>query len=410
LAPHYQDLLPSPALQLSAPSTAVHDEILERTFSAFRSYALYLRHEEIQQSKVAAFFKGGGGWADFVSQSKIPVRGLGVLKGLLDQSWSVRHENPEEMVSLARLAVDIAGRLNRRWHSEQDAADWQARSWSELANALRTRDDLDQAERDFGVAFDFFFQGTGDLSLKARLYDLHASYLGTRRQFNLAFTALDIAYATYIELSNNHLAGRSLLTKAIYTFYNDEPEKALALNRASMALIDTNIDPDLSFFAFHNELLFLVDLGRCPEAKRAFFLYQKDFHKFDGHINRLKVRWLQARISLGLSEFKTAEEALEEVRNGFEKAGLGFHASLASLELALAWMRQGRHEAAEEMVLNVADVFVVLRIQREALGTIAILKGAFERQMGTIELLEDVVAFLRRLYVNPNEKFMPRGE
>jgi tetratricopeptide (TPR) repeat protein len=380
------------------------------TPAELEAFAQYLQREEIQQRKAATFFGGGGGRIAFVNQSKIPVRGIGVLKALLDQSWAVRHENPEEMVSLARLAVEISGRLDPRWHSELDAADWQARSWSELANALRTKDALDEAERDFGVAFDFFFQGTGDLRLKARLYDLHASYLGTRRQFNLAFAALDIAYATYIELTDNHLAGRSLLTKAIYTFYNDEPEKALALNRAGMALIDTNLDSDLSFFAFHNELLFLVDLGRCPEAKRAFFIYQKDFHKFGGNINRLKVRWLQARISLGLSEFKTAEEALEEVRKGFEKAGLGFHASLASLELALAWMRQGRHEAAEEMVLNVAEVFVVLRIQREALGTMAILKEAFKRQMGTIGLLEDAVAFLRRWYVNPNEKFTPQGE
>jgi hypothetical protein len=62
------------------------------------------------------------------------------------------------------------------------------------------------------------------------------------------------------------------------------------------------------------------------------------------------------------------------------------------------------------MVLEVHDVFVALKIQREAFGAIMVLKEAFERRMGTIGLLEDAVNFLRRWYVNPNERFMPRGE
>jgi hypothetical protein len=39
-----------------------------------------------------------------------------------------------------------------------------------------------------------------------------------------------------------------------------------------------------------------------------------------------------------------------------------------------------------------------------------VLKEAFEKEMGTVELLEDVVEFLRRWYINPSERFVPRGE
>jgi hypothetical protein len=387
----------------------VDDEMLDRVFCTLRSYRRYLRREESRQRKVAALLEAGGGWEAAVNQSDIPLRGLGVLKALLDRSWAMRHEQPEETVRLARLAVDVARKLDPRWHGEQDASDWQARAWGEWGNALRAKDDLVEAERAFGIAFEFFIQGTGNLRLKARLYDYHASYLGTRRQFNLAFTALDISHATYMELSDQHLAGRSLLTKAIYTYYNDQPREAIEINRAGMALINRDRDPDLNFFAIHNELLFLVDLGRCQEARIVLFHHQAEFQSL-GQINRLKVRWLQARISLGLMDLKAAEWILKDVKSGFEQLGLGFAAALASLELALVCMRQGRHEETEKMVLEVHDVFVALKIQREAFGAIMVLKEAFERRMGTIGLLEDAVDFLRRWYVNPNERFMPRGE
>lgn len=176
-----------------------------------------------------------------------------------------------------------------------------------------------------------------------------------------------------------------------------------------MTLIDRDRDPDLSFFAIHNELLFLVDLGRSPEARRVLFSHQGEFHK-PGQMNRLKVRWLQARISLDLMEWDAAEWALKDVKAGFEQAGLGFAAALASLELALAWMHQDRLDETKTMVLEVYDVFVALRLKREAFGAIMVLKEAFIRQIGTIGLLEDTVDFLRRWFVNPNEKFTPRGE
>ena len=89
---------------------------------------------------------------------------------------------------------------------------------------------------------------------------------------------------------------------------------------------------------------------------------------------------------------------------------MGFAAALASLDLALLWMRQSRYEETERLVLEASGVFVALRIQREALGAMMVLKESFEKQKGSIGLLEDVVEFLRRWHPNSHERFMPRGE
>jgi tetratricopeptide (TPR) repeat protein len=408
LASLFGGLGPAPGVEASPESSKAYDEALDRFFSALRFHRRYHRSEEIRQRKVAALLEAGGGLQGLIDRSEMSLQGLGVLRALLDRSWAVRHESPKETVELARFAVSLAGKLNPRWHGEKEAADWQARAWGELGNALRARDDLDEAERAFGTAFSFLLQGSGDLRLKARLYDLHASYLGARRRFDLAFTALDIVHATYLELGEAHLAGRALLVKALYTSYSNEPEEAMRLNNAGMALIEEHQEPDLIFMAICNQLLFRVTCGQFTEARREFFRHLGKFRDL-GSVNQLKIRWLQAQINAGLRKWESAEQGFSRVVEGFEQEGMGFHAAFASLELALVWMHQGRYKETQKLIPQVYEAFVSLGI-KEAYGAMMVLKEAFEKEMGTVELLEDVVEFLRRWYINPSERFVPRGE
>jgi tetratricopeptide (TPR) repeat protein len=406
LASFFGGLGPALGAEPAPESSRAYDEALDHFFSALRFHRRYHRSEEIRQRKVAALLEAGGGLQGLIDRSEIRLEGLGVLRAFLDRSWAVRHESPKEMVELARFAVSLAGKLNPRWHGEKEAADWQARAWGELGNALRARDDLDEAERAFGTAFSFLLQGSGDLRLKARLYDLHASYLGARRRFDLAFTALDIVHETYLELGEAHLAGRALLVKALYTSYSNEPEEAMRINNAGMALIEEHQEPDLIFMAIYNQLLFRVTCGQFIEARRDFFRYLGKFKDL-GSVNQLKIRWLQAQINAGLRKWESAEQGFSHVVEGFEQEGMGFHAAFASLELALVWMHQGRYKETQELIPKVYEAFVSLRI-KEAYGAMMVLKEAFEKEMGTVELLEDVVEFLRRWYINPDERFVPR--
>jgi tetratricopeptide (TPR) repeat protein len=312
------------------------------------------------------------------------------------------------MVSLARAATDVAGRLDPSLYGFLQVADWQARAWGELANALRVADDLDEAERAFGVAFEFFRKGSEDSFLKVHLYDLHASFLGTRRQFGLAFSVLDIVLSLYLELGDRHLAGRALIKKAVYTHYSGQPDVAIQLSDQGLSLLEKGREPELSFLAAHNKIWYLVACGRFRKAKKELFLHRSDFQNLEGSINHLKLRWLQAQVGAGLNEWKSAEAALLEVSEGFEAAGMGFHAALASLDLSLLWMRLGRLREAEDLGMDAADVFLALGIHREALGCVMILRDAFEKRKATVVLLEGVIEFLRRSQIDPDARFIPR--
>lgn len=390
------------------PVAEVYDAALDRAFSRARNYKRHLRREELRGRKVAALLEAGG--LEALLAADLPFRGSGMLEALLERSWAVRHDDLREMVSLARHAVEVARRLDPRYQTQQERADLQARAWGELANALRAADDLHEAERAFGIAFEHLLRGTSDLHLKARLYDLHASYLGTCRQFELAFGTLDVAHAAYLELGETHLAGRSLLTKAVYLHYSGRSEMAIEINKLGLGLIDRVREPNLRFSAIQNQLQFLIACGRFREARKELFRRRAELSQLEARMIGLKLRWSQGQISAGLGEWNSAEEAFIQAKRGFEEAGMGLHAAITSLELAIVWMHQGRYEETEAMIAEAVEVFLALGIQREALGAVLVLRDAFERRVATLGLLEDVVEFLRRWQIDPNARFEPKGE
>ncbi len=333
--------------------------------------------------------------------------GLGVYEALQQRLSALRHDNPQEAVHLARRAVEVAAGLDPAIYGDRQVADFQARAWGELGNTLRVADDLWEAQSAFEKAFDVLERGTGATDLAARLHDYHASLLGTQRRFQLAFFAFDIVRDLYREAGDTHAVGRVLIKKALYLHYSGQPEEALRVNEQGLALIGKTHDPELSFIAVINHLLYLVACGRFREAKRLLF---RNRHRVQAasRIQRLKIQWLEGRIRYGLDELASAEATFLEVKAGFEEVDLGFAAALASLEAALVRMRLDRPADAEALVTDAAAVFAALGIQREALSAVMLLKEAFERQTATAMLVERTVAFLRESEINPEARYDAR--
>ena len=328
---------------------------------------------------------------------------------LLQWSWSVRHENPRSMVELASAAVHVANQLDPAIHGARKVADHQARAWGELGNAYRAADDHWEAHRAFGKAFQFLQDGTGDPLIKARLHDLHSSLLGDQRKFDLAFQNLDLVVALYKEINDLQSAGRALIKKAMYTHYSGRSEDALVINQKGLALIDEKRDPSLPVNALLNQLWFLVACGRFKDAKTLLFRNRRKIHE-GGRILAIKLRWLDGQISYGLGDAKTAESIFQEVKEKLEAEALGFAAALASLDLAMAQMRQGKREEAKAVASEAAAVFAALNIHREVLGTVELLKDAFRLEMASAALVERVVSFIREWEINPEARFLPGME
>lgn len=382
------------------------DAAYERVLDSGLRVARYLDRETEQARRIAALLQEGGAFAIF-SKGDTPLEGFGVYMALIERCWAVRLHQPQQMVSLARCAVEVALRLSPDELSPRQRGDLLAQAWGALGNAFRAADNLVEAERAFNEAFAVFErQGSGDPAVKARLYTLLASLHGTRRNFTLAFAALDVAYTLYQELGDRHSAGHTLLKKAIYTHYSGRSEEAITINRRALTLVDLDREPDLLIIALHNELWFLVACGHFGDARKTLFNYRPHLPNM-GKIHTLKLRWLEGQIDYGLRNLESAEVAFLEARRGFEEEDLGIAAAMASLDLGLVRMRQSRTREAGWIAAEAAQVFTSLQVPVQAIAAVLLLRDSFELGKANLDLYESVVAFVRKAEIDPDARFIP---
>lgn len=360
-----------------------------------RSVERLSKKERARYRKALALLAAEGSVVAFLRTGNMHLAGLGVYEALLAQGWKIRFNDPEEMIRLHQAAVELAESFDLRGYGKKRIADLQARAWGELANACRTGDRLRSSARAFGKAFALFHNGTGDPYLRARLLDLECSLQGTQREFAVAMDQLETLSNLYRRLGEPHLVGRSLIIRALYTFYRNRPQDAIQINNEGLELIDRQREPALFMHAIHNHLLFLVDLGHYAQARRALFENRRNLI-YKERVSALRLRGLEGRISYGLGEPLSAEIAFREVKEGLAEIGMSFYGALVSLELAMVLVSRKRFEEAEREVLFAQEVFLSLEVFREFLGTIIYLQESIQQQEATPEMIEVAVAHLRR--------------
>jgi tetratricopeptide (TPR) repeat protein len=387
----------------AAPSEQVYDEAIDRAFLAYRWHGAEAPKVRARAREALARVEAGG--IERLAEAPRKLKGVAGCEALLERSWALRHEDPAKMLELAHYAKLLADRLDPRRHRPGFVADLRCRAWSALGNAYRVADDLASAEWALGKAAELQLQGTGDELLAARLLDLRASLYGAQRRLPAALDALDGVYAIHNRRGDDHLAGRALISKGIYTGHANKPEEAVSLLKDGLAKIDQERDPHLALSAVHNIASFLVDSGHYRQARNMAFMNRWRYERYGGTIEKVKLRWLEGVIEAGRGNLAAAETALDEARKGFNNAGLAYHSALSGLDLASILLRQTRVDEARTVVLESTEVFLKLHIEREALGAIVMLRQVFEVGVAAQALLDDTVQFLRRVEHDPTLTF-----
>jgi hypothetical protein len=365
----------------------------------------HLREQREQADRAATVLASGG----FEAMQKLPRRmsTLAKMEALLARSWALRHDNPALMVQFATAAVWCANRLSSRSYGIKQVFDFQCRAHAELGNALRVCDQLSRAAAEFAHARTLFELGTGDRFLEVRLIELEASLAADRRQFALASNNLLKVYEFYHQQGDDHMAGRALIKRGLYTGYAGDPEEGFRLLGEGLALIDETRDPSLVYAGVHNQFLFLIDCGRFHAASRFRVRHSRQLGDHGGRINEILFRWQEGRVDAGLGKVARAELIFREARQGLQELGRAYDAALLSLDLAGVLLGQGKAVEAQQVVQEAAKVFSALQIEREALVAVIMLRNAFEVQRATVALVKEVAAFVRRAENDPNARFEP---
>lgn len=395
VAPHLRAILgrgePPPRV-LSPQEDAAYEGALDRAFAEVVQQARQLR-EERKREAIALFANAN---PDALPEIPDHLRGIPAIEGLLELSSSFRHEDPERMVRLAELACFFAQKVPLPELDPAHLADFQCKALIELGNAYRVADNLDEAQYILGSATVLLLDGTQKELLYARLMDVQASLFGALRRFDVAGNALDFVFGVYLGHGDEHQAGRALIKRGIYLGYQGDAEGAVHLLQQGLELIDKDRDPGLVFLALHNQARLLMDCGRLQDALKMIFEIRSRHLDPGGRINALKVRWVEGQIYAAQGDLDRARRALQSVKEGFAEINLPYKAALAALELAAVLLRQGDREGSRAEVLPAAEVFLALKIRRETLATVLLLKERTQRDQLDAALLDYVIHLLRR--------------
>ncbi len=327
------------------------------------------------------------------------------MRAYLMRSWQIRHDDPQTMTYLAWMAAQMSERLDPRQYGAPFVCDLQAEAHAELGNAYRVSDRLHEAGAELARARELFERGTRGEALEIRLLELEASLAADRRQFGRANVDLLKVLAYHQGNRDAHLAGRTLVLMGLYMGYSGDFDQGIELLKRGLAQVDAERDPGLACAAAHNLILFLVDSGRYPEAKKLRLVHSRHLVQSGGRINEIKFRALEGRIDLGLGRYERAESIFREVVKGFEDVGLPIMAGIESLDLTAALLAQGKTPEAEAVALAAVETFTRLEIQREAFQAVILLRNAFDVQRATQEMVEEVARFLQRIEIDPALRF-----
>ncbi len=330
---------------------------------------------------------------------------LARMWALLDWSWQLRHEDPQEMACLAWTAMAASLDLDRGFYGRKRVCDFQANAQADFGNACRVAGRFDDSERALWRARQLLEQGTGDSLLEVRLLRFEASLLGDRRRWVPAAQKLLRVLAFYEECGDNHLIGRTLVMLGLYTGYQGNHELAIERLGQSLNLIDAKREPELACAAAHNLLLFLVENGRIAEAKKLRLLHSRHLLRFEGRVNQIKLLDLEGRISAAEGKLRRAEDTLREVIENFCQVGLPVLAGIAMLDLAVVLLREGKARETEQTVIEAAKIFAAHDFEREALQAVILLRDSFRMRNASLEMVVEVAEFVRRLQRDPALRF-----
>ncbi len=331
-----------------------------------------------------------------------------VLDALLALSYEMRYRDPKAMKDLAEAASLVAKRLSQNDYTLTQIVDMHVRTLGEFANACRLNDELSEAEELITDALGYLdAEGSGDLMIRTRLYDLRASLRIDQRRLAEALDLLEEVYKRYSELGEKHLAGRALISKGSATFYDGRPQEAASLLKKGLALIEPERDTRLDTTGHYNLLDALVEAGDFKEAGTVLLKsgLRQDFA--EDPLNLLKLRCLEGKIFAGAGKLQRAESAFLEVKTGFRERGRDLDAVAAGLHLAAVYLRQRKTDAAEELVVEALETFLDLNVAYEARKAVGYLRQAFRQKMASANMVQTILQFLRKLERDPALSFVP---
>jgi tetratricopeptide (TPR) repeat protein len=329
---------------------------------------------------------------------------LPVAELLLDSAWELGLSKPSEAEPLIELTLEVIARIDSECLSAELVNDVEARAWGVRGNFRRILADVRGAEEAFSRARELLALGRGDLLERARLLDLESTLRRMQMRLVEAGSLLDEALQIYRALGESHLAGRTMVSRALLLNEQGEPHRAIEALYEAQKLIDPQREPYLERIAQQNLVVYLSECGQYDEARRLIPGLRSRVIQDGTRAELLRLRWQEGKIHLGLGHDARAEAAFLEVRKGFLEQDLHYDVAAVSLELAALYMRQRRTGEIRELAAQMFPIFQSRDLHQEAIAALLLFQRAVEMDTLTLRMVEEVADVVRRSQEKPRPR------
>lgn len=325
------------------------------------------------------------------------LRALHVSERLREQSRRTWFTDPAAAVEYAESAVALAGLLDAEHYGAGITGEEQALAWAFLGNALRISSDLRRAEEALATAEEIYGRLGDDAYTEAEIQSFKASLRNSQGRYQEASDLLDSALEVYQAAGDTHREGRTLVEKAIALSYAGKQAQALELVREALDRIDPDEEPGLLLAARHNLIGYLNELGRREEALEELGKAQALFQDLGAGTQLVRLCWLEGRILRDLDRLEEAERALSRARESFIRQGTAFDAALVALDMAILYLRNGKHQDIKSLAAEMVPIFESRDVREEALAAFLLFRQAAEAETLTLGLIREVAGSLERM-------------
>jgi tetratricopeptide (TPR) repeat protein len=331
----------------------------------------------------------------------------GLFELLVERSLETAIRNAVYAEELGHLALQVSEHLDSGYHGKRLIEDLRARTWAHIGNARRVRFDLQGAEEAFHLAYEHLQKGTKEPLERAIFLDLKASLRRSQRKFDEAFKLLRRAVELFLEIGQQHRAGRSLVKMSTVHHVVGQIEEAIPLLYRALELIDPEQEPRLLLCARHNLIDDLADSGRFLEAQGVYRETRTMYRDFPERWVQNRRKWVRGKIARGQGQAHHAEVLFLAARDGFIAEGVPYDTALISLEIATLYAEQGRLAELKRLAEEMLPIFTSRQIPREALAALSFFQQAVEAEEVNLQVVSSVADFLRRAQHDPEQRFRP---
>jgi tetratricopeptide (TPR) repeat protein len=175
-----------------------------------------------------------------------------------------------------------------------------------------------------------------------------------------------------------------------------DTEPAIQALKKANGLIDPEREPRLVLCLHHNLVYHLTTAGQHQEAADLLPQLKELAATHGGTKDRLRLDWVEGRVAAGLGDHERAQGLLTKVRQTFLAEGNAFDAALASLDLSISYLAEGKAAEVRELADEMVTVFRDLEVAREPMAALLLFQEAARQETATAELTREVAASLTR--------------